>query len=84
MSAHPSPSAILLPVAPLVDALRLAGGFPPRDRPHVSRLSRAYQRAVRRGRISVTHADEICVHILDRPAATVYGRAWVEAGLPGR
>lgn len=72
------PANVLLPVGPLTEALRVAGGFPSRDLPHVSRLSRAYQRAVNRGTISAVHADEICVRILERHPTGVYGHSWLE------
>lgn len=43
------------------------------------RLRKAYYRAVTRGRVSVTHADELALELLGCHPAEVWGDAWLDA-----
>lgn len=79
MAANTTDEDARLGVEPLTRALEAIGGFPSRELEHVSRLSRSYQRAVRRGSITPAQADELCTRILGCHPAEVYGQQWWDA-----
>jgi len=59
-----------------MQAIADQGGLPARTNSEIVRLARAYYRAVQQGWVSARIADEVCIELLGRHPANVFGSLW--------